>query len=518
MQKIYLLKQIETPRLIIRPVQLGDEIQLNKAVNNSLETLQKWMPWANDPSLETTRNHIQKGVFSRVSKIFNGFPMVVILKSEQKIISGCGYNERSNPSEGLLEIGYWCDIDYRGKGYVTEFTNALTQYALKELGAKIIVIRVNIDNLKSIAIPQRLNFDKQGTKPSVAMDNAIDYYFTCTELKKLPLLIISWDYEENDNIDFYIIKWAKETLKITDDKAFANSRIILKTPWSSLMLIDRGSELVYLKHTPELIALEAKIIKILHDQFKVSVPKIIAHNDELHCFIMKSAGRSLREILKQRFDEALVCEAANQFILLQKSVENHVNLFIELGVPDWRLDKLTHFFEEILSNKDLFIEDGLSEFEYTKTTGLLSVISDLCNNLSQYGIKQSLVQSDFHDNNILIDDSSNKITNIDLGEIVISHPFFSLVGFLKQLKKHHNITEKDQRHHRIKEVCLNNYITPENKEAIFKAFDSAQILWAIYDILCQYRLFQACDKEKLMSRQRGKISNSLREFMLICPT
>lgn len=64
MNKFYTLKQIETPRLIIRPVQLGDEIQLNQAVNNSLESLQQWMPWANDPSLETTRDFIQKGVFA----------------------------------------------------------------------------------------------------------------------------------------------------------------------------------------------------------------------------------------------------------------------------------------------------------------------------------------------------------------------------------------------------------------------------------------------------------------------
>lgn len=47
MIKAYNLKQIETPRLIIRPVELGDETQLNQAVNNSLESLQRWMPWAN---------------------------------------------------------------------------------------------------------------------------------------------------------------------------------------------------------------------------------------------------------------------------------------------------------------------------------------------------------------------------------------------------------------------------------------------------------------------------------------
>lgn len=38
--------------------------------------------------------------------------------------------------------------------------------------------------------------------------------------------------------------------------------------------------------------------------------------------------------------------------------------------------------------------------------------------------------------NILINDKTQNITFIDLGEIVISHPFFSLIGCLRQTKKH----------------------------------------------------------------------------------
>ena len=64
MHKIYTLKQIETPRLIIRPVQLGDESELNKLINNSYESLQEWTRWADDTSLEATAAFIQKGVFA----------------------------------------------------------------------------------------------------------------------------------------------------------------------------------------------------------------------------------------------------------------------------------------------------------------------------------------------------------------------------------------------------------------------------------------------------------------------
>ncbi len=59
-------------------------------------------------------------------------------------------------------------------------------------------------------------------------------------------------------------------------------------------------------------------------------------------------------------------------------------------------------------------------------THLLPKASILCKKLSDYSIKQTIVQPDFNDNNTLIDNVSN-ITTIDLGEIVISHPFFSLL-------------------------------------------------------------------------------------------
>ncbi|MFK8039938.1 MAG: GNAT family N-acetyltransferase, partial [Rickettsiaceae bacterium] len=377
MNKFYTLKQIETPRLIIRPVQLGDEIQLNQAVNNSLESLQQWMPWANDPSLETTRDFIQKGVFAKSSQSIADFPMVVVHKEDQKIISGSGYNDRSDPKNGLYEIGYWCDVDYQGKGYVTEYVNALTKYALEELKAKIVVIRMEVDNSKSIAVAERLNFKKQGTKPSVTKDNATDYYFTCESIKLLPPLDSSWRYEENKSNDAKIIAWAKNELNISDEKIFAESKMLLKTPWSSVMAVNTAAGTVYLKHMPEKIALEADIIKHLKNKFNASVPEVIADNKELNSFLMKDAGISLRTILKKKFNVDLMCEAIDQFTKLQISIGNNVESLLELGVPDWRLNKMPDLYKKAISQKDLLMADGLSESEINELEDLLPKISDL---------------------------------------------------------------------------------------------------------------------------------------------
>src|SRR5690606_2252931 len=93
---IYQLKEIETPRLIIRPVRLGDEKEINQAINRSLETLQRWMPWSKDPSLETTLEFCKKADTGWKAQNMVEFPMVAILKETQKIISASGFNEKSD--------------------------------------------------------------------------------------------------------------------------------------------------------------------------------------------------------------------------------------------------------------------------------------------------------------------------------------------------------------------------------------------------------------------------------------
>jgi len=290
------------------------------------------------------------------------------------------------------------------------------------------------------------------------------------------------------------------------------------TPWSYVVRFETSDGYIYLKHTPEKLALEPTITQILHDQFHASVPKVIAHNTELNCFLMKDAGRPLREILKQQFNAELLCEAIDQFTSIQLTVADDVNVFLNIGVPDWRLDKLPDLYKQLLSRKDILMADGLSEAEIITLERLLPTVSKLCKKLSSYSIKQTIVQCDFHDNNILIAGTSQAITFIDLGEVVISHPFFSSVGCLRQIKKHHALKDTDDRYLKIMDACLKNYMKFESKDNLSNAFAIAHILWFVYEVCAQYRLMVACGQEKLMSFQHGKMSHALKEFMAACTT
>ena len=138
----------------------------------------------------------------------------------------------------------------------------------------------------------------------------------------------------------------------------------------------------------------------------------------------------------------------------------------------------------------------------------------LCSKLSSYGIKQTIVQPDCNPNNMLVTSDSQKITIIDLGEIAITHPFFSLLNYMFVLKKRHGLIEEDDRYHQIKDACLKSFLNTVPYKQLEEAWGIAQKLWFVYDVLAQFRFIHACGKEKIMSFQPGKLSHTLRDFMV----
>ena len=199
---LYKLNKIETPRLIIRPVQPGDEIELNAAINRSLSSLQQWMPWAKDPSSESTKTFVRKAVTGWQSWSAIEFPMVVIHKQTNRIIAATGFNDRSIPLNHTFEIGYWIDSSYQGHGFVTEYVNALTRYALDALDAQRIQIDTHVDNQKSMAVAERCGFTKEFAMKNERLDcetglPADSVLYACCDANDLPPLEVTWNHHED---------------------------------------------------------------------------------------------------------------------------------------------------------------------------------------------------------------------------------------------------------------------------------------------------------------------------------
>lgn len=128
-----------------------------------------------------------------------------------------------------------------------------------------------------------------------------------------------------------IIQWSCEYLLSHGYTLRSDSpESVQNTPWSYVVRFVTSKGYIYLKHTPHLLALEANILQMLHDH-SCPVAEVIAYNSQLDCFLMKDAGRPLREILKKQFNAELFCKAINQFTSMQLSVADHINNFIDIG-------------------------------------------------------------------------------------------------------------------------------------------------------------------------------------------
>ncbi len=148
--------RIQTPRLILRCYQPTDAPLLKQSVDQSLEHLLPWMPWAQfEPtplSAKIERLRLMRGQFD----LDQDYTYGIFNLAENFLIGGCGLHKRSG--EGVLEIGYWLHVDHCGKGYALETSQALTQVGFYHMGVDRIEIRCDPVNLSSQAIPRKLGY------------------------------------------------------------------------------------------------------------------------------------------------------------------------------------------------------------------------------------------------------------------------------------------------------------------------------------------------------------------------
>ena len=159
---------IQTERVTMRPVMPGDGKYIFAAIDESRESLAKWLPW---PKHVKSWQDSEKFAREHYAEFFLRKSMVLGLFREDHFIGLCGFNgfDWSIPS---ADIGYWCRISEHNKGHMTEAVHALTKYGFETIGLKRITINCMDDNRASIAIPEKLGFDLEvrarGLLPSLA--------------------------------------------------------------------------------------------------------------------------------------------------------------------------------------------------------------------------------------------------------------------------------------------------------------------------------------------------------------
>lgn len=151
---------METERLQIRPCMPGDGKDVYNSIQRSIQELKPWMVFANK---EQSLDEVEEGVRESYAKYIlrEDLRLHIYLKDTNEFIGSTGFHS-IDWKVRVFEIGYWCDTHHTGKGYITESTNALINFAKESLHANRIEIRVDSKNTKSRAIPEKLGFTLDG--------------------------------------------------------------------------------------------------------------------------------------------------------------------------------------------------------------------------------------------------------------------------------------------------------------------------------------------------------------------
>lgn len=311
------------------------------------------------------------------------------------------------------------------------------------------------------------------------------------------------------------LNWALKYLASLRETTVFNYQKVVQTSYSLVYKINSAEEVFYLKQTPLTLFSEPKVIDFLNLQGARNIPVVVAANNDLCCFLMTSSGdESLRQLFKGIIDLTKLNQGIANFTKIQRLVENKIPELLLLGIPDWRLEKFSSLYYQLIQQDKLLLADGLTTEEIDRLQQLYPVCLNLCEDLSKYKIPETINHCDFHENNMLLDRKTRAINIIDWGETVITHPFFSLQVCLWNIAHFYKLQTTDSIYHKLQSQCIAPWLDLHVKEKLLQAFNIAWQLNGIYAALGFARMYSATEDlpKNVQQEHNGAIAGCLRTF------
>jgi ribosomal-protein-serine acetyltransferase len=134
--------------------------ELFELIDSNREYLRKWLTWVDK---RTTPEDFEPiiPIWLRNYADNNGFDAGIRYNGKLVGMIGLHYIDWKNSS---TSIGYFLSEDAQGHGIITRSVKALVDYLFGTLKINRVMIECSTSNHKSIAIPERLGFFKEGIK------------------------------------------------------------------------------------------------------------------------------------------------------------------------------------------------------------------------------------------------------------------------------------------------------------------------------------------------------------------
>lgn len=167
--------RLETPRLLLRPPQMGDQAAWIRLRRESADFLRAWEPtWARDHLTRTAfRNRVDWS--RRMLEDGRGAPLFLFSRGgeapEGALLGALTLdNVRRGPAQSG-SIGYWIGAPHARKGYMAEALQAVRDHAFGAMGLSRLEAACLPENKPSRALLERCGFKYEGVAQSYLQIN-----------------------------------------------------------------------------------------------------------------------------------------------------------------------------------------------------------------------------------------------------------------------------------------------------------------------------------------------------------
>ena len=146
----------ESERLLIRGPRPGDGAKVHAALVESLDELRPWMPWAlGEHTVEAAEAAVREAHADFLAR--RDLRLHLYRRGDGAFVGSSGLH-RIHWEVPAFEIGYWIRTSEAGRGYATEATRRIADFAFEDLGAERVEIWCDARNERSAAVAQRAGF------------------------------------------------------------------------------------------------------------------------------------------------------------------------------------------------------------------------------------------------------------------------------------------------------------------------------------------------------------------------
>ena len=195
-------------------------------------------------------------------------------------------------------------------------------------------------------------------------------------------------------------------------------------PWSTVLRVPTERGDCWFKANIPTCAHEAAVVSVLARERPDRVPELLAVDRERGWMLMGDGGERLREVIAREKSLQRWLDVLPEYAQLQIDIAGDADELVDLGAPDRRLGTLGSQYEHLLDELD-----GFAESELGPLRALEPRVSEMCDQLSSYGIPETIQHDDLHDGQVFVRDGAYLF--FDWGDSCVSHPFFSMAVTLE---------------------------------------------------------------------------------------